>query len=180
MRKNMLMVAAVVGGAMGFAGAASANVATQVFSWTGSVPAAPSHTGWIIKTPQQGDIASGILVFNADANGKGVLTGATDLAFNVFDYSTPPTVGAVATNYTYQLSSLRVNSSGLAQEQGADGYFEILADGAAMTKGTNVLKTAGGDTTLTVAPTAVATPSNQPSAGDDVSIQATIVVVSAT
>lgn len=173
-----VLIAAAVFGAMGFASSASAAVASQVFSWSGSVPAAAAQTGWIIKTPQKGDIVPGILVFSNAAN-KGVLTSSSDLAFNVFDYAAPPTVGAVASSYTYQLSSLAINSGGLSQEQGANGYFEIKADGASLVKGTDVIKAAGGDTTLSVAPTAVATPSNQPVAGDDVDVQATIVITTA-
>jgi hypothetical protein len=173
-----MIIAAAILGAMGFASSASAAVASHVFSWTGSVPAASTQNGWIIKTPQKTDIGAGIMSFAVDASGKGVLNNSSDLAFNVFDYASG-TPDAAATNYTYQLTSLAVNNNGLAQEQGANGYFEIKADGAALVKDAVMTKATGGDTTLTVAPTAVATPSNQPAAGDDVNVQATIVVVSA-
>jgi hypothetical protein len=177
MKKNVLIAAAIFG-ALGFAGAASANVASHAFTWSGSVPAVSTQNGWVVKAPQGGDIASGILVFNADAAGKGVLTGSTDLMFNVFDY-TGGNVGAAAASYEYQMTSLGVSNNGLVQEQGANGYFEVHADGSALTKGTSVSKAAGGETTLMVAPSAVATPSNQPNAGDDVNVQAAIVVISA-
>ncbi|WP_421262993.1 hypothetical protein [Aeromonas sp. 602200] len=173
-----VFVAVAILGAMGFVSSASAAVASHVFSWSGTVPAASTDSAWIIKTPQKDDIPAGILTFTT-AGDKGVLTGSTDLAFNVFDYATPPTVGNAAASYTYQLSSLAINSAGLAAEQGADGYFEIQANGAALVKGQDVTVATGEATTLIVAPTAVATPSNQPDAGDDVNVQATIVVSAA-
>lgn len=177
--KKLVLIVAILS-SFGFAGVASANVASHVFSWSGTVPASSTQTGWIIKTPQKADITPGILVFNANAQGRGELIAASNLAFNVFDYAASPTVGAAASNYTYQLTSLAVNtnSTGLAQEQGAGGYFDIKADGTPLVKGTDVVKATGGDTTLTVAPNATGT-ANQPAAGEDVNVQATIVVTAA-
>ncbi|WP_152607654.1 hypothetical protein [Aeromonas hydrophila] len=177
MKKKFLIATAALG-AMGFVNSVSANVASQVFSWTGSVPAASTDGAWIIKSPHKNDVDSGILVFKAEGD-KGVLTSSSDLAFNVFDYTANPTVGDAASNYSYQLTSLAINSNGLAQEQGTNGYFEIRADGVALEKDVAKAKASGGNTVLTVAPTTATSPSNQPAAGDDVNIQATIVITTA-
>ncbi|WP_429219258.1 hypothetical protein [Aeromonas veronii] len=173
-----VFVAAAILGAMGFASSASASVASQSFSWAGSVPAASTNSTWIIKTPQGDDIpGAGSLTFTT-VGGKGELTGASDLQFKVFEYSGGK-VGSTATSYTYQLTSLAVSNAGLAAEQGANGYFEVKANGAALVKGQDVTVSNGDATSLIVAPTSVATPSNQPDAGDDVYVQASIVVSAA-
>lgn len=174
-----ILIAAAVFGALGFAGTASANVASNVFTWSGSVPETSTQAGWIIKTPLKTDIANGILVFTANAAGKGELKSSTDLAFNVFKYDAAPAIGDAAANYKFKLSSLAVNNGGLAQEQAPDGYFAIKADSAVLVKDAEVNKISGGETNLTVVPSAAAAPSNQPDAGDDVSVLATIVVVTA-
>lgn len=176
-KKNMLIAASILG-ALGFAGTASANVASQAFSWSGSVPAVSIQDGFIIKTPQKGEIPVGILVFKADASGKGVLTGSTELEFNVFSY-VGSDVGNAAANYEYQLTSLGVSKNGLVQEQRANGYFEIHADGELLVKGSGVTKASGGATALSVAATSADTSYNQPDAGDDVNVQAAIVVTTA-
>ncbi|WP_421187452.1 hypothetical protein [Aeromonas enteropelogenes] len=172
-------IAAAIIGAMGFVGGVSAaDEASQVFNWTGSVPATSTTGGaWIIKSPSGGEVDSGILAFTADETGKGVLTSSTDLAFNVFSYDSG-TVGAQAEKYSYKLTNLAINSNGLAQEQGDKGYFEIRGNASALEKDT-VVADVSGETVLTVAPTTEANPSNQPAAGDDVNVQATIVITSA-
>lgn len=177
MKKTILMAAVL--GAMGFANVASANVATNVFTWSGSVPTSATQNGFIIKAADQSDIQNGILVFTADAAGKGNLQSATTLDFNVFDY-TGNVVGTAATQYTYQLTNLAATNGGLVQEQDASGYYAITADSVEMVKGTAVSKATGGQTVLTVVPSSVATPSNQPNTGDDVAVQATIMVTAAT
>lgn len=177
--KKTILIAAVLG-AMGFAGVASAaSVASNVFTWAGSVPASSSQNSFIIKAADTTDIQNGTLVFTADATGKGTLVSASTLDFNVFDY-TGNVVGAPASTYSYQLTNVGATKGGLVQEQDASGYYKIIADSQDLTKGTVNNKAAGGQTVLTVAPTTVATPSNQPSTGDDVVVQATILVTAAT
>lgn len=180
MKKTIVMAAIL--GAMGFAGAASAaGDASHVFTWSGTVPAIGTEDGFIIKSAAGTDIDNGLLLFVTDASGKGVLQSATSLDFNVFDYSTAPTIGAPAKSYSYELTSLAATKGGLVQEQDSNGYYAINADGAVMVKGGAATpKATGGKTVLTVQPSAVATPSNQPAAGDDVAVHATIVVTNAT
>ncbi|WP_129504148.1 hypothetical protein [Aeromonas veronii] len=174
-----MLIAAVAFGAMGFVNSASATVASNVFQWAGTVPASATQNGFIIKSPTASDIGAGQMTFTADTAGKGVLSGSSTIEFNVFEYSAN-TVGAAATDFTYQLSSLKAGVSGLAQEQSATGYFQIEADAVPLVKGTDVTKANGGVVSLSVAPTNVATPSNQPAAGDSVEVLATILVSNAT
>ncbi|WP_157830596.1 hypothetical protein [Aeromonas sobria] len=170
------MLMAVVLGAMGFAGAASAaDDASATFTWSGTVPAAPVSGGFIIKDSAGNDIQRGALVFNVDPSGDGVLASSSTLDFNVYVWD-GTTVGAPATSYDYRLTSLQVTQGGLPQEQDAQGYYAIMADGVTMTKDAPVTKLAGGATKLTVAPSGAATPSNQPTAGDAVDIHARIVI----
>lgn len=168
--------AVVVMGALGFAGTAAAeNVASHVFTWSGSVPATSTQNGFIIKASDASDIQNGTLLFTADSAGKGVLTGASTLDFNVFDY-TGDTVGAAAQKYTYEMTSLAATDNGLVNEQLADGYYKVVADGVDLAKNTPEIDKAG-PTVLTIA--AGSGTANQPNAGDDVSVQATIVITDA-
>lgn len=175
MKKTMLM--AVVLGAMGFAGAASAaDQASATFTWSGTVPMAPISNGFIIKDSVGNDIERGTLVFDVDAAGKGSLVSSSTLNFNVYAFD-GTTVGAPATSYNYQLTSLQATKGGLPQEQDASGYYAIMADGAAMViNAAATPKAAGGVTNLTVVPSAVATPSNQPTSGEAVDVHARIVI----
>lgn len=183
MKKTMIAVALL--GTMGLVGTTSAIDASQVFTWSGTVPAAPTSTDWVIAQPIGTPITNGILTFTTDIAGKGVLTGSTDLRFNVFKEigttGTPDTAQPAA-SYDYKLISLAVNNAGLAAEQTADGYFAIQASngGVAAPLVKNIAKTgASGETILSVVPSGVATPDNQPGAGDSVDVQATIVVENA-
>lgn len=176
MKKSILM--AVVLGAMGFAGAASAaDQASATFTWSGTVPMAPISNGFIIKDSAGNDIERGALVFDVDAAGKGSLTSSSTLNFNVYAYD-GTTVGEAATSYEYQLTSLQATKGGLPQEQDSNGYYEIVADGTPMVKNDSPTPKSGV-TNLTVAPSSVATPSNQPVAGESVDIQARIVISNA-
>ncbi|BCO14970.1 hypothetical protein RIMD111065_33260 [Aeromonas hydrophila] len=153
--------------------------ASNTFTWTGTVPAAPVvGNNWVIKSPTGQDLTNGIMVFRLNADGKGELTGSTELAFNVFSEQAPgvPDVAAPANTYTIELTSLAVNSAGLASEQDANGYFGIIANGAALAKGTPEIMT--GDTRLIVGVQNDAA-ANQPLAGDSVDLQATLVVTNA-
>lgn len=182
MKRNKVLFAATILGAMGFAGAASAaNMASQVFTWSGTVPVASTQNGWIIKTPQGGDIAAGSLVFATDKQGVSTLVSSTDLAFSVFAYddTTTPAVGDAAVSYTFELTSLAVNSDGLASEQSGRGFYDLKADGISMRKGTAVSKASGGTAVLKVAPSGVALPDNKPNPGDSVDVQASIMVTAA-
>lgn len=175
MKKTMLM--AVTLGAMGFVGAASAaDQASATFTWSGTVPMAPISNGFIIKDSAGNDIERGTLVFDVNASGQGSLLSASTLNFNVYAFD-GTTVGDPATSYDYQLTSLQATKGGLPQEQDAQGYYSIMADGAAMVvNATATTKAAGGVTNLTVAPSGVATPSNQPTAGEGVDVHARIVI----
>ena len=176
MKKTMLMVAVL--GAMGFAGAASAaDQASATFTWSGTVPMAPVSNGFIVKDSSGNDIGRGALVFSVDAAGLGTLTSSSTLDFNVYQSADGTTVDAPATSYNYHLASLQATKGGLPQEQDANGYYSIMADGAVMVKGdAPVVKVSGGVTNLTVVPTAVATPSNQPTAGEAVDVHARIII----
>ncbi|MFM5781525.1 hypothetical protein ACET8B_02070 [Aeromonas caviae] len=176
MKKTILMAAVL--GALGFVGTASANVASHVFTWSGTVPASSSQNGFIIKASDTTDIKNGALVFSATADGKGVLQSSSSLDFNVFDY-TGEVIGDAAASYDYQLTNLGATKGGLVQEQDANGYYKITADGLDLDKG-NIIAAKQGQTVLTVAQSEAATPSNQPESGDDVAVHATIVVTAAT
>ncbi|MFQ2048378.1 hypothetical protein ACK34J_05445 [Aeromonas veronii] len=184
MKKAMIAVALL--GTMGLVGTASAIDASQVFTWTGTVPAMPTSNAWVIAQPTGAPITNGILTFTTDAAGKGVLTGSTELRFNVFkeDGTTNlPDTAQPALSYGYKLISLAVNSAGLAAEQAADGYFAIQGSnaGVAAPLVKNTLKAGvSGETILSVVQSGVAIPGNQPNAGDSVDVQATIVVEGAT
>lgn len=177
MKKTMMM--AVVIGAMGVAGVASAVEADQAsatFTWSGTVPMAPTSNGFIIKDSVGNDIQRGSLVFAVDNTGKGTLTSASTLNFNVFDY-TGNTVGNAVTSYSYQLTSVQATEGGLPQEQDAQGYYAIMSDGAKMViNAAPTVKDTGGVTNLTVVTSDVADPSNQPSAGEAVDVHARIVI----
>lgn len=172
--------AAVILGALGSAGAASAaDQASATFTWSGVVPMSPISSGFIIKDSVGNDIQRGALIFSVDAAGKGSLTSASTLNFNVFDY-TGDVVGDPVTSYSYQLTSLQATKGGMPQEQDANGYYSVMADGAVMVvNSAATAKAAGGVTNLTVAPSAVATPSNQPVAGEAVDVHARIVISNA-
>ncbi|WP_270827510.1 hypothetical protein [Aeromonas sp. Y318-1] len=186
MKKAMIAVALL--GTMGLVGTASAIDASQTFTWSGTVPAAPTSNGWVIAQPTGAAITNGILTFTTDAAGKGVLTGSTELRFNVFEelVATPgaPDTGKPATAYDYKLISLAVNSAGLAAEQDANGYFAIQSSNNGITEpmvkntvsATNATQVTG-ETILSVIKGAGV--SNQPSAGDSVDVQASIVVENA-
>lgn len=176
--KNTVVMAAILG-AVGFSCAASAaNLASHVFTWSGTVPAASNQSNFIIKSDAGNDIENGTLLFLTDPTGKGVLHSASTVGFNVFDY-TGEAVGEQASSYSYALTHLAATKNGLVIEQGTDGYYAINADGATMVKGDAINKPSGGPTVLTVEPTNVATPTNQPKAGDDVAVHATIVITNA-
>lgn len=180
MKKSMLM--AVVLGAMGFAGAASAaDQASATFTWSGVVPMSSISNGFIIIKDSAGlDVERGSLVFGLKPSGAyGVLTSSSTLNFNVYTSADGTTVGAPAASYDYQLTSLQATKGGLPQEQDASGYYAIMADGAVMAKGTPVVKAAGGVTNLTVVPSGVSGPSNQPAAGEAVDVHARIVISNA-
>lgn len=175
MKKHMLM--AVVLGMAGYVGSASAAVdASATFTWSGLVPAAPVSNGWIIKDAVGNDIIRGILVFKLDSQGaKGELMSSSSIDFNVYDYSNN-VIGAEATSYKYELSSIKVTKGGLPQEQSANGYYAVTGDGVKMVKGATPTAKAGGITTLAVTTSGVATPDNQPDAGEPVDFHALIVV----
>jgi hypothetical protein len=175
MKKHILM--AVVLGVMGYAGAASAeDQASATFTWSGLVPAAPISNGFIIKDSAGNDIERGSLLFSVDDLGKGSLMSAQSLNFNVYEYD-GTTVGPAATGYSYQLTSLMVTKDGLPQEQDSNGYYAIEADNVTLVKGAAATaKPQGGITYLTVVPSGVAGPSNQPNAGEAVDLQARIVI----
>ena len=183
MKKAVIAVALL--GTMGLVGTASAFDASQTFTWSGTVPAMPTSNGWVIAQPTGTAITNGILTFATDAAGKGVLTGSTELRFNVFKESalTPgaPDIAAPATKYDYKLISLVVNSAGLAAEQGAGGYFAIQSsnNGVAESMVKNTVSATNatqvdGETILSVIKGAGV--SNQPDAGDSVDVQASIVI----
>ncbi|MFM5881704.1 hypothetical protein ACET7V_20100 [Aeromonas sanarellii] len=181
MKKTILM--AIVLGAVGVAGTVSAaEQASATFTWSGTVPMGPTSNGFIIKDSVGNDIQRGSLLFSVDAAGKGVLTGSSTLGFNVFDY-TNEIVGAPVSSYSYQLTSLtsvQITKGGLQQEQDSQGYYAIMADGTKMeVNGLPTDKPEGGVTNLAVITSGVATPSNQPSAGDVVDVHARIVISNA-
>ena len=175
MKKHMLM--AVVLGMAGYVGSASAAVdASATFTWSGLVPAVPVSSGWIIKDAAGNDIQSGILVFNLDSQGtKGELRSSSSIDFNVYKYASN-VIGAKATSYKYELSSIKVTKGGLPHEQSANGYYAVTGDGVKMVKGATPTAKAGGITTLAVTTSGVATPDNQPSPGESVDLHALIVV----
>ncbi|HDO1331764.1 TPA: hypothetical protein P2Q98_004564 [Aeromonas veronii] len=184
MKKAMIAIALL--GSMGLVGTASAALleTSQVFTWSGNVPAAPKVDGWVIAQPDGSAIPRGILVFTTDAAGKGVLTGSTELRFQVFEEDAndagKPDLGKVATKYNYTLTSLAVNSAGLAAEQADAGYFAIqsLNGGVATELKKNTPVAALKEETIlsVVKNTQFAAPANQPNAGDSVDVQATVVV----
>ncbi|MGN5073618.1 hypothetical protein ACTG2C_01140 [Aeromonas veronii] len=176
--KNTVVMAAILGAA-GFTGAASAdNLASHVFTWSGTVPAISIQKDFIIKSDAGSDIKNGTLLFLTDPTGKGVLHSSSTVGFNVFDYRNSA-VGQPAGSYSYQLTNLAATKNGLVIEQGTDGYYAINADGTTMVKGNTIPKPSGGPTVLTVEPTNVANPTNQPNWGDDVAVHATIVITNA-
>lgn len=177
MKKTILM--AVVLGAMGFAGAASAaDQASATFSWSGTVPMAPVSNGFIIKDSVGNNIQRGTLVFDVDAAGKGTLTSSSTLDFNVYTWDGSAITGT-ATAYDYTLTSLQATTGGLPQEQDDNGYYSIMADGDPLVKNTPV-PGQSGVTNLTVVPAAgVTTPSNQPSSGEAIDVHARIVISNA-
>ncbi|WP_421252671.1 hypothetical protein [Aeromonas sp. 600724] len=177
MKKTVVMAAIL--GAVGFTGAASAdNLASHVFTWSGTVPAISTQSDFIIKSDAGSDIENGTLLFLTNPTGKGVLHSASAVGFNVFDYR-GGAVGQPASTYSYQLTHLAATKNGLVIEQGADGYYAINADGTTMVKNNPIVKLTGGPTLLTVEPTKVTNPTNQPEAGDDVAVHATIVITDA-
>lgn len=178
LKKTILM--AIVMGTMGVTGTVSAaEQAAATFTWSGTVPMGPTSNGFIIKDSVGNDIQRGSLVFSVDAAGKGTLTSASTLSFNVFDY-TNDIVGAPASAYSYQLTSVQATKGGLPQEQDAQGYYAIMADGAKVeVNGLPIDKAEGGVTNLTVVPSGVALPSNQPIAGEAVDVHARIVISNA-
>lgn len=174
------IIAAALLGTLGLVGMASAATsASQVFTWSGTVPAAPTSNGWVIAKPDGEAITNGALTFTTNAEGKGVLTGSQELRFNVFKVGdkTP------ATNYDFTLTSLAVSSNGLVSEQTSDGYFAIQAlksSGESMTLAKNTaVSGVSGETVLSVVRSDVEKPANQPNGGDGVVVQATIVVENA-
>lgn len=180
MKKSLIGLALL--GSMGLVGTASAVDASQTFTWTGSVPAAPTSNGWVVASPTGSEIGNGILTFVADKDGKGVLKSSSDLTFNVFaeegENTGKPDLSKPAKSYGYKMISLAVNNGGLAQEQNNEGYFAI----SAMNKGKEVKLVkhtaqagAAGDTILRVV-TSGTGQSNQPNAGDAVDVQAAIVI----
>lgn len=175
MKKSL--VATVLLGAMGFTSSVMAIDAANTFTWTGTVPSAPQANNWVIKSPAGQDLSNGIIVFTLGADGKGVLTGSTEIAFSVFQEDGVgtgiPDMNNKATAYDVELTSLAVNSAGLAAEQPTGGYFNLLANGVPLAKNTVTGMT--NDTLLTIGVDTVGAP-NQPSAGDSVDVQATIVV----
>ncbi|HHQ4663920.1 TPA: hypothetical protein ACSPZY_004430 [Aeromonas veronii] len=185
MKKMKIAIAML--GLLGVVGSASAIDASQVFSWSGTVPAAPTSNSWVIAQPSGAPIGNGILTFTTNAANKGVLTGSTQLSFQVFKESTTtantPDTAQPAASYSYKLVGLAVNRAGLSAEQTVNGYFAIQAANG-VTTSTLVKNTAvtgaSGTTVLNVIPTTVAAPDNQPMAGDSVDVHATIVVESAT
>lgn len=177
-----LMMIAVVMGAMGVSGIASAagDTASATFTWSGAVPASPSSDGWIIKDSVGNDIQRGALIYKLGVDGKGELTSSSTIDFNVFKSADGVEVGDPAAQYSFALTSLQSTKGGLPQEQDSSGYYAVVADGTPMVKGgTPIAKTTGGVTFLTVASSGVATPSNQPVAGEDVDVHARIVVTGA-
>jgi hypothetical protein len=183
MKKSLVGIALL--GSFGLVGTASAVDASQTFTWTGTVPAAPTVSGWVIASPTGAEIGSGILSFTAGASGKGELKSSTELLFNVFKESTgaagTPDTAAPAATYDYKLVSLAVNANSFANEQGDTGYFAIEAinNGDTVTLVKNTAQTAAaGETILRVVKGAGV--SNQPNAGDSVDIQASIVIENAT
>ncbi|MFM5401574.1 hypothetical protein [Aeromonas veronii] len=175
--KKTVVMAAILGG-VGFSCAASAdNLASHVFTWSGTVPAISTQSNFIIKSDAGTDIENGTLLFLTDPTGKGVLHSASTVGFNVFEFDAMNQVlGEEATSYSYELTHLAATKNGLVIEQGTDGYYAINADGTTMVKGTAISKSSGGSTVLSVEPTNVANPTNQPEAGDDVAVHATIVI----
>ncbi|MFM4875107.1 hypothetical protein ACEUDK_19415 [Aeromonas veronii] len=180
MKKTIIAVALL--GSLGFVGAASAEIsASQTFTWSGTVPAKPTSKGWVIAAPTGAPIGNGILTFTTDIESKGELTGSTALRFNVFKELTSGVANPdePAASYNYSLISLAVNSSGLAQEQDADGYYAIQSNNGGVVKPmvkNSSFDGAAGETILNVIKSSADTPSNQPMAGDSVEVQASIVV----
>lgn len=181
MKKSI--IAAALLSSMALAGVASAATdASQVFTWSGTVPATPISNGWVIAKPDGSAITNGALNFDVTKDGKAVLLNSQELRFNVFksDDKTP------AKNYSVKLEYLGVsNTSTGAQiaEQPNDGYFAIQAlkstgDVITLVKGTAV-DALSGETVLSVVRSGVEKPSNQPNAGDGVIVQATILVENA-
>ncbi|MBL0656188.1 hypothetical protein JD524_16385 [Aeromonas caviae] len=174
MKKPILM--AVIMSVASAASAAEGEQASATFTWSGTVPMTPTSNGFIIKDSVGNDIQRGSLVFAVDAAGKGVLTSASTLNFNVFDY-TNDTVGDPVTYYSYQLTSVQATEGGLPQEQDAEGYYAIMADGAKIqVNDLPTTKATGGVTNLTVVPSDTPDPSNQPTAGEAVDVHARIVI----
>lgn len=180
MKKSI--IAAALLSSMALAGVASAATsASQVFTWAGSVPAASTSNGWVIAKPDGSAITKGALNFDT-INGKGVLVTSEELRFNVFkaDDKTP------AKNYSVKLQYLGVANSStgsIVKEQPKDGYFAIQAlkstgDVMTLAAGTAV-DALTGETVLSVVPSGVDKPSNQPEAGDAVIVHATILVENA-
>lgn len=174
-----LMMIAVVMGALGVSGIASAagDTASATFTWSGAVPMSPSSDGWIIKDSVGNDIQRGALIYKLDEAGNGELTSSSTIDFNVFKSTNGVDVGEPAAQYSYALTSLQATKGGLPQEQDGSGYYAVVADGLPMVKGAApIAKATGGVTFLTVATSGVATPSNQPVAGEAVDVHARIVV----
>lgn len=183
-----LIIPLAIMGSVGFIGSAAAVDASQVFTWTGTVPALPTANSWVISQADGTAITNGILTFKTNASGKGELTGSTELRFTIFKEQTgvgnegKPDTTQPATTYKYTMTSLAINSAGLAAEQDpASGYFAIQATSKGATavnlvKNTAQTASTGGETILTVVKSSVATPNNQPNAGDSVDIQASIVI----
>lgn len=181
MKKAMIAVAL-----LGLMGNAYALDASQVFTWSGNVPAAPKVSGWVIAQPNGDPIPRGILVFNTDNTGKGVLAGSTELRFKVFKEDTNPVNKGkpdlnedAAHTYKYTLTSLVVNNSGLAAEQADDDYFAIQAlNGGVVTLLTKniAVDALEEETILSVVKSASIMAGNQPEANDSVDVQATVVV----
>ena len=169
--------AVVVMGALGFAGTAAAgNLASHVFTWSGNVPAASTQNGFIIKASDTSDIKNGTLVFTTDTTGKGILQSASTLDFNVFDYKDGANVGAAAASYDYEMTNLAATKDGSVTEQFGNGYYKVVADGSDLVKNDPVTSKSG-PTLLTVA--ADTGTENQPSAGESIAVQATIVITNA-
>lgn len=165
--KFAMLVSALISGSV------LATEATDILQWTGSVPelTTTSSSFKIINTGIK-EFTAGSVVFSNDATNGIAITGSSQLKFNVVDNADNP-----VSAFNYQLSEVKFSKSGgFMQPTDKIGFVSggqdvLLATDSAgnSAEGVSVqLKTGGVDTSLGL------------QGGDDVIIQATLLVGSVT
>lgn len=158
---------------MAVAAPSPAEDVSGAFQWVGTVPISAPGTNWKIINTGSVDHQGGSLSFQEGTTANHYeLVDSSELKFNVIDTANSDTV---AGTYDYSLTSLRFATSGgfMQDVDTVTPEFALTADGSQLSLGSTVNHTTSADVTLQVV-----TPSetNAVSAGDEVVIQAVILI----